>query len=169
MSFHSFIDDPDVAAEYCGYKGINIISSGLKFFTRFTTSSALGCQHLITIKHLYSEVLSSLLSFNSSAFDCSSVNFKIGDEPPSSWYIFLAVGALLLEINLAKGYLKKVGRSNIAGSLNKLNKNGSTFSNLSGPPKLKRITAFFISNFLLYLPNIQTYWDLFRAKLHALN
>ena len=41
--------------------------------------------------------------------------------------------------------------------LNKLHKNGSTFSNVSGPPKLKRITAFFICNFLLYLPNIQTY------------
>ena len=88
----------------------------------------------MTIKHLYSEFWSSLLSFNSRAFDCSSVNFKIGDDPPSSWYIFLAVGALLLEINLAKGYLKKDGKFNIAGSLNKLNKNGSTFSSLSGPP-----------------------------------
>jgi hypothetical protein len=57
----------------------------------------------------------------------------MGDDPPSSWYIFLAVGVLLLEINLAKGYLKIVGKFNIAGSLNKLNKNGSTFSNLSGP------------------------------------
>ena len=56
---------------------------------------------------------------------------------------FLAVGALLLEINLAKGYLKKVGKFNIAGSLNKLNKNGSTFSNLSGPPKLKENYSFF--------------------------
>ena len=43
-----------------------------------------------------------------------------------------------------------VGKFNIAGSLNKLNKNGSTFSNLSGPPKLKRITAFFINNLLQY-------------------
>ena len=74
----------------------------------------------------------------------------MGDEPPNSWYIFLAVGALLLEISLAKGYLKKDGKFNIAGSLNKLNKKGSTFSSLSGPPKLKRITAFFINSFLLY-------------------
>jgi hypothetical protein len=43
-----------------------------------------------------------------------------------------------------------VGKFSIAGSLNKLNKNGSTFSNLSGPPKLKRITAFFINNLLQY-------------------
>jgi hypothetical protein len=78
ISFHSLIDDPDVAAEYCGYRGINIISSGLKSLYIINTSFALGCQHLITIKHLYSEVLSSLLSFNSRAFDCSSVNFKIG-------------------------------------------------------------------------------------------
>ena len=49
------IEDPDVAAEYCGYKGNNIISSGLKILTCFITSSALGCQHLITTKHLYSE------------------------------------------------------------------------------------------------------------------
>ena len=56
-----------------------------------------------------------------------------------------------------KGYLKKEGKFNIAGSLNKLNKNGSTFSNLSGPPKLNKITAFFINSFLLYLPCIQTY------------
>jgi hypothetical protein len=81
----------------------------------------------------------------------------MGDEPPSSWYIFLAIGALLLEISLAKGYLKKVGKFNIAGSLNRLNKNGSTFSSLSGPPKLKRITAFFINNLLQYLLNIRTY------------
>ena len=53
--------------------------------------------------------------------------------------------------------LKNLGKFNIAGSLNRLNKNGSTFSNLSGPPKLKRITAFFINNLLLYSPNIQTY------------
>src|SRR6056300_1208719 len=83
-SFHSLIEDPDVAAEYCGYKGISIISSGLKFLTWFTTCSALGCQHLITTKHLYSEFWSSLLSFNSNAFDCSSVNLKMGDDPPSS-------------------------------------------------------------------------------------
>ena len=49
-----------------------------------------------------------------------------------------------------KGYLKKDGKFNIAGSLNKLNKKGSTFSNLSGPPKLKSITAFFINNLLRY-------------------
>jgi hypothetical protein len=49
-----------------------------------------------------------------------------------------------LEIILAKGYLKKDGTFNIAGSLNKLNKKGSTFSILSGPPKLNKITAFFI-------------------------
>ena len=36
------------------------------------------------------------------------------------------------------------GKFKIAGSLNKLNKNGLTFSNLSGPPKLNKITAFFI-------------------------
>ena len=67
--------------------------------------------------------------------------------------VFFAVGALLLDISLAKGYLKTVGKFNIAGSLNKLNKNGSTFSNLSGPPKLKRIMAFFINNLLPYLPS----------------
>ena len=121
------------------------------------------------MKHLYSEVLSSLLSFNSRAFDCLFVNFKIGDDPPNSCYIFLAVGALLLEISLASKYLKNVGKFNIAGSLNKLNKNGSTFSNLSGPPKLKRIMAFFISNFLLCLLSIQTYLDLSQVKLRALN
>ena len=81
---------------------------------------------------------------NSKEEDCSLVSFKIGDEPPSSLYIFFAVGALLLAINLAKGYLKKLGKFKIAGSLNKLNRKGSTFSNLSGPPKLNKITAFFI-------------------------
>jgi len=81
----------------------------------------------------------------------------MGENPPSSWYIFLAVGALLLEINLARGYLKIVGKFSIAGSLNRLNKNGSTFSNLSGPPKLKRITAFFINSFLQCLLKTQTY------------
>jgi len=35
----------------------------------------------------------------------------------------------------------------IAGSLNKLKRNGSTLSNLSGPPRLNRITAFFIFYF----------------------
>ena len=42
------------------------------------------------------------------------------------------------------GYLKKEGMLIIAGSLNRLKRNGSTLSRLSGPPKLKRITAFFI-------------------------
>jgi hypothetical protein len=32
----------------------------------------------------------------------------------------------------------------IAGSLNKLNKKGSTALRLSGPPRLNNITAFFI-------------------------
>ena len=36
------------------------------------------------------------------------------------------------------------GKFKIAGSLNKLKRKGSTFSNLSGPPKLNNITAFFI-------------------------
>jgi len=45
------------------------------------------------------------------------------------------MGALLLEISFASGYLKNVGKFKIAGSLNKLNKKGSTFSNLSGPPR----------------------------------
>ena len=67
----------------------------------------------------------------------------MGDDPPSSAYIFLAVGALLFEISFAKGYLKKVGKFKIAGSLNKLNKKGSTFSILSGPPRLNKITRFF--------------------------
>ncbi|MDB3942787.1 hypothetical protein N9366_04170 [Candidatus Pelagibacter sp.] len=53
----------------------------------------------MTMKHLYSEFSSSILSFSSRALDCSSVSFKIGDDPPSSWYIFLAVGALLLDEN----------------------------------------------------------------------
>ena len=55
-----------------------------------------------------------------------------------------AVGVLRLEINFAIGYLIKEGKFNIARSLNKLNKNGSTFSNLSGPPRLNNITATFI-------------------------
>ena len=42
------------------------------------------------------------------------------------------------------GYLKKEGILIIAGSLNKLKRNGSTLSNLSGPPRLNKITAFFI-------------------------
>jgi len=42
-----------------------------------------------------------------------------------------------LDINFAKGYLNIVGKFRIAGSLNKLNKNGSTFSILSGPPEVK--------------------------------
>ena len=70
------------------------------------------------------------------------------------------MGALLFAISFANGNLKKLGKFKIAGSLNKLNKNGSTFSNLSGPPKLNKnrstfsylsgppilnnITAFFI-------------------------
>ena len=52
------------------------------------------------------------------------------------------MGARLFAINLARGYLKIDGKFRIAGSLNKLNKNGSTFSNLSGPPKLNKIIAF---------------------------
>ena len=63
--------------------------------------------------------------------------------------LFFVVGALFLEINLAIGYLKKPGIFRIAGSLNILNKNGSTFCNLSGPPKLNNITAFFIKCFFL--------------------
>ena len=39
---------------------------------------------------------------------------------------------------------KKDGMLIIAGSLNKLNKKGSTEFRLSGPPKLNNITAFFI-------------------------
>ena len=41
-------------------------------------------------------------------------------------------------------YLIKVGKFIIAGSLNKLNKKGSTLSKLSGPPKLNKTTAFLI-------------------------
>ena len=51
---------------------------------------------------------------------------------------------IVFEIFFAKGYLKKEGMLIIAGSLNKLNKKGSTFFKLSGPPKLNRIIAFFI-------------------------
>ena len=76
--------------------------------------------------------------------DVELVNFKIGEDPPSSSYIFFAVGALLFEINFASGNLKKPGKLSIAGSLKRLNKKGSTFSNLSGPPKLNKITAIFI-------------------------
>ena len=47
-------------------------------------------------------------------------------------------------MNLASGYLRKVGKLMIAGSLNKLNKKGSTAFKLSGPPKLNKITAFLI-------------------------
>ena len=52
--------------------------------------------------------------------------------------------ALLLERNFANRYLKKEGILIIAGSLNKLKRKGSTLSNLSGPPKLNNMTAFFI-------------------------
>ena len=38
----------------------------------------------------------------------------MGDEPPSSLYIFFAVGARRLDINFAKGYLRKVGKFNIS-------------------------------------------------------
>jgi hypothetical protein len=58
--------------------------------------------------------------------------------------MFFAIGALLLDINFASGYLKIDGTLIIAGSLNKLKRKGSTFSNLSGPPKLNNITALFI-------------------------
>ena len=68
----------------------------------------------------------------------------MGEDPPSSSYIFFAVGALRFEINLANGYLIKVGKFSIAGSLKRLNKKGSTFSSLSGPPKLNKITAYLI-------------------------
>ena len=50
--------------------------------------------------------------------------------------------ALLLAISFANGNLNILGRFKIAGSLNKLKRNGSTFSNLSGPPKLNNIIAF---------------------------
>jgi len=63
---------------------------------------------------------------------------------PIFLYIFFVIGALFLEINFAYGYLKIEGILIIAGSLNKLKRNGLTFSNLSGPPKLNNITAFFI-------------------------
>ena len=36
------------------------------------------------------------------------------------------------------------GILSISGSLNKLKRKGSTLSNLSGPPKLNNMTAFFI-------------------------
>jgi len=43
----------------------------------------------------------------------------------------------------------------IAGSLNKLKRKGSTLSNLSGPPRLNRITALFILTFISHnLDNI---------------
>ena len=57
------------------------------------------------------------------------------------------IGALLLEISFAKGYLKIEGILIIAGSLNKLKRNGSILSCLSGPPRLNSITAFFIKLF----------------------
>ena len=50
----------------------------------------------------------------------------------------------MFDISFAKGNLRNPGKFKIAGSLNKLNKKGSTFSNLSGPPKLNNITAFLI-------------------------
>ncbi len=58
--------------------------------------------------------------------------------------LFFATGALFLEINFANGYLIIEGMPIIAGSLNKLKRNGSTLSSLSGPPKLNNITAFLI-------------------------
>ena len=39
---------------------------------------------------------------------------------------------------------KKITPRDYEKALNKLNRKGSTFSNLSGPPRLKRITPFFI-------------------------
>ena len=62
--------------------------------------------------------------------------------------MFFAIGVLLLEISFANVYLKIEGILIIAGSLNKLKRNGSTLSNLSGPPKLNRTTAFFILFFI---------------------
>ena len=47
-----------------------------------------------------------------------------------------------MDINFANGYLKIDGMLSISGSLNKLKRNGSTLSNLSGPPRLNKITAF---------------------------
>ena len=63
--------------------------------------------------------------------------------------MFFAIGALFLDINFAKGYLKIDGILSISGSLNKLKRKGSTLSNLSGPPRLNKMTAFFISYLLL--------------------
>ena len=50
----------------------------------------------------------------------------------------------MVEDPAGEGYLKIVGKFKIAGSLNRVNKKGSTFSILSGPPRLNKITAFFI-------------------------
>jgi hypothetical protein len=68
----------------------------------------------------------------------------MGEEPPISLYMSFATGVRFFEIILAKGYLKNNGKFNIAESLKRLNKKGSTLSKLSGPPKLNNITAFFI-------------------------
>src|SRR6056300_665792 len=94
-SFHSLIEDPDVAAEYWGYRGIRIVSSGLYNCTFLITVLTLGFQHLITIKHLYLSSVCVWFNLISRALDCSAVSLSMGDDPPSSAYIFLAVGALL--------------------------------------------------------------------------
>jgi hypothetical protein len=47
-------------------------------------------------------------------------------------------------MSLANGYLNIPGKLMIPGSLNKLNKKGSTASKLSGPPRLNNIMAFLI-------------------------
>ena len=57
----------------------------------------------------------------------------------------------------------------IAGSLKRLNKKGSTLSNLSGPPKLNNITATFICNFLQYQLILSPNLFLFLVKFHVLN
>ena len=63
---------------------INKKIKNLNNLTSLITFDALGCQHLITIKHLY--LSGSFFSFNffSNFSDCLIVNFKIGEDPPSS-------------------------------------------------------------------------------------
>ena len=80
----------------------------------------------------------------------------IASENIVSQAVLEAQGSVLTN-KYAEGYLIIDGILIIAGSLNKLKRNGSTLSNLSGPPRLKRITAFFIlffiSNYLDYIFN----------------
>ena len=58
---------------------------------------------------------------------------------------------LCMQLNISPHYTHRAFLLSLCGLfLNKLNKKCSTFSKLSGPPKLNNTIAFFIYNFLQY-------------------